>query len=181
MNIEQLIESKYPKVELPKYIKGEEWTLNGFDLKTDKYDLISSKVKKGQFFLYEHIEHMSDRKSGSYNVLHYPRVAIYLNDRLLDMALEIDFYNVRRSWESSREYEFTYTDNNGNEQTYTDWPSERQTEIERIVIWHDSVHVYGHWDALPGWKELRRAYEKTIWYHRTKEDNRDFLLGSLLR
>ena len=181
MNIQQLIESKYPKVELPKYIRGEEWTLNGFDLKSVNYDLISSKVKKGQFFLYEHIEYMSDRKSESYAVLHYPRVAIYLNDRLLDMALEIDFYNVRRSWEKKREYEFTYTDNNGNEQTYTDWPSERQTEIERIIIWDDSVHVYGHWDILPGWKELRRAYENTIWYHRTKEDNRDFLLGSLLR
>ena len=70
MNIQQLIESKYPKVELPKYIRGEEWTLNGFDLKSDKYDLISSRVKKGQFFLYEHIEYMSDRKSESYAVLH---------------------------------------------------------------------------------------------------------------
>ncbi len=181
MNITELIVSKYPTSELPDYNRGEEWTFNGFDLKTDKYDLIGSKVKKGQFFLYEHIEWMHDRKSGSYAVLHYPRVAIYLNDRLLDMALEIDFYNVRRSWENKREYEFTYTDNNGNEKTYTDWPSERQTEIERIIIWDDSVHVYGHWDALPGWKELRKAYQKTIWFHKSKEDNRDYLLNGILK
>ena len=181
MNITELIVSKYPTSELPDYNRGEEWTFNGFDLKTDKYDLIGSKVKKGQFFLYEHIEWMHDRKSGSYAVLHYPRVAIYLNDRVLDMALEIDFYNVRRSWENKREYEFTYTDNNGNEKTYTDWPSEMQTEIERIIIWDDSVHVYGHWDELPGWKELRKAYQKTIWFHRSKEDNRDYLLNGILK
>jgi hypothetical protein len=181
MNIQQLIESKYPTSELPDYNRGEEWTFNGFDLITKEYDFIGSKVKRGQFFLYEHIEWKSDRKSGSYAVLHYPRVAIYLNDRLLDMAFVIDFYNVRRSWENNREYEFTYTDNNGNEQTYTDWPSQRQTEIESIIIWDDSVNVYGHWDGLPVWKELRKAYQKTIWFHRSKEDNRDFLLGSILK
>ena len=76
---------------------------------------------------------------------------------------------------------FTYTDNNGNEKTYTDWPSERQTEIERIIIWDDSVNVYGCWNTLPGWKELRKAYQKTIWFHRSKEDNREFLLNGILK
>lgn len=180
MDIKQLIESKYPKVELPTYGYEGDWIYNGFDLCTKEYDFIGSNVKRGQFFLYEHIECKSDRKSGSYCVLHYPRVAIYLNDRLVDMAFEIDFYNVRRSWEN-KEYKFTWTDEDGKERIYEACGSEMATEIERIIIWDDSVKVYGHWDVLPDWKELRRAYEKTIWYHRTKEDNRDFLLGSLLR
>ena len=32
MNIQQLIESKYPTSELPDYNRGEEWTFNGFKL-----------------------------------------------------------------------------------------------------------------------------------------------------
>ena len=180
MNIKELIESKYPKVVIPSSIKDEDFTYNGFDLCTKKYNFISSGVKRGQFFLYEHIEWKRDRKGGSYCVLHYPRIAIYLNDRLVDMAFEIDFFNVRRSWEN-REYTFSWTDEDGKERTYEAWASEMATEIESIIIWDDSVKVYGHWDALPGWKELRKAYQKTIWFHRTKEDNRDLLLNGILK
>lgn len=180
MNIQQLIESKYPKIELPSFERSEDWTYNGFDLNTQEYDFIKSDVKRGQFFLYEHIEWWNDSKARRYCVLHYPRIAIYLNDRLVDMAFEIDFYNVRRSWEN-REYTFSWTDDDGKERTYDAFGSEMATEIERIIIWDDSVNVYGHWDTLPGWKELKKAYQKTIWFHRTKEDNRDFLLGSILK
>ena len=187
MDIQELIKSKYPKAEMPNYVSGEDWVYNGFDLKTDEYDFLKVRHNKGlrfgQFFLYEHIEEMNDRETGRYRyyVLHYPRIAIYLNDRVIDMAVEVDFFNFRRRWESRREYEFTYKDENGEVKTYRDFPSERETEIERVIIWSDSLQVYGHWDALPGWKELRRAYEKTIWFHRSKEDQREYLLGSLLR
>ena len=97
------------------------------------------------------------------------------------MALEIDFFNVRRGWEKRREYELTYTDRDGNEKSYKDWPSEQPTKIESIILWDDSVNVYGVWDKLPDWKELRKAYQKTIWFHRSKEDNRDFLLNGILK
>ena len=34
MDIKQLIKSRYPKVELPSFERGEDWTYNGFDLNT---------------------------------------------------------------------------------------------------------------------------------------------------
>jgi hypothetical protein len=182
MNVEELIASKYPTQEMPDYKKNEEdWKMNGFDLNNREYEFLHSGVKPGQFFLYEYMEYKSDRKWGGYTLLHYPRVAIYLNNRLVDMALEIDFFNVRRGWEKRREYELTYTDRDGNEKSYKDWPSEQPTKIESIIIWDDSVNVYGVWDKLPDWKELRKAYSKTIWFHRSKEDNRDFLLNGILK
>jgi hypothetical protein len=182
MNVEELIASKYPTQEIPDYKKNEEdWKMNGFDLNNREYEFLHSGVKPGQFFLYEYMEYKSDRKCGGYTLLHYPRVAIYLNNRLIDMALEIDFFNVRRGWEKRREYELTYTDRDGNEKSYKDWPSEQPTKIESIILWDDSVNVYGVWDKLPDWKELRKAYSKTIWFHRSKEDNRDFLLNGILK
>jgi hypothetical protein len=179
MNIERLIASKYPTLELPDYKKND-WKINGFDLNNKEYEFLHSGVKPGQFFLYEYIECKSDRKGGAYTLLHYPRVAIYLNNRLVDMALEIDFFNVRRSWEGRREYKFTYTDNDGVEREFKQFPSEISTAIESIILWDDSVNVYGVWDKLPGWKELRTAYEKTIWFSTTVEEKRDRKLKSIL-
>lgn len=179
MNIERLIKSKYPTQELPVYHK-ENWKFNGFDLNSREYEFLHSGVKTGQFFLYEYMEYRSDRKGGAHTLLHYPRVAIYLNNRLIDMALEIDFFNVRRSWESCRECKFTYTDNDGAERIYTQYPSEIATGIESIILWDDSVNVYGVWDKLPGWKELRKAYEKTIWFSITVDEKRDRKIKSIL-
>lgn len=181
MTIEQLIASKYPTQEMPKYVKGESHTMNGFDLSNKEYEFLHSGVKPGQFFLYEYMEYKSDRKGGGYTLLHYPRVAIYLNNRLIDMALEIDFFNVRRGWENRREYQLTYTDRDGNERSFTDWPAEQHTKIESIIIWDDMVNVYGVWDKLPDWKELRKAYQKTIWFSRPLEEKRDITLDMLLK
>ena len=180
MNIQQLIQSKYPTLEMPKYNKGENNIMNGFNLNNPEYGFLDSGVKTGQFFLYEYMEFKSNRKSGSHTLLHYPRVAIYLNSRLVDMALEIDFFNVRRSWESKHEHKLSYTDRDGVERSYADYPSEIATKIESIILWDDSVNVYGVWDKLPDWKELRKAYEKTIWFGVTTEEMRDRKLKSIL-
>jgi hypothetical protein len=175
MNIQQLIASKYPTLELPDYKKND-WKINGFDLKNKEYEFLHSGVKTGQFFLYEYMEYNSDRKGGEHTLLHYPRIAIYLNSRLVDMALEIDFFNVRRSWEGRREYDLTYKD-----KSYRQYPSELFTGIENVILWDDSVNVYGVWDKLPNWKELKRAYQKTIWFSKTIEDKRDQYLSNILK
>ena len=180
MNIEELIKSKYPTLDMPKYIKGENNIMNGFNLNNTEYGFSHSGVKTGQFFLYEYMERKHDRKSESDYILNYPRIAIYLNSRLVDMALEIDFFNVRRSWESKHEHKLTYNDRDGVERSYADYPSEIATKIESIILWDDSVNVYGVWDKLPDWKELRKAYEKTIWFGITTEEMRDRKLKSLL-
>jgi hypothetical protein len=96
------------------------------------------------------------------------------------MALEIDFFNVRRNWENKKEYKFTYIDNDGAERIYTQYPSEISTSIESIILWDDYANVYGVWDKLPGWKELKKAYQKTIWFSITTEEMRDRKLNSIL-
>ena len=40
--------------------------------------------------------------------------------------------------------------------------------------------VYGAWDKMPTWKELRIAYQKTIWFSKSKEDKGDLILRSIL-
>jgi len=175
MNINQLIASKYPTQQLPKFSKGEKHTFNGFDLNNKEYEFLHSGVKTGQFFLYEYMEYKCDRNGDTHTILHYPRIAIYLNSRLVDMALEIDFFNLRRSWENKREYDLTYKD-----KSYKHYPSEVFTGIENVILWDDSVNVYGVWDKLPGWKELKKAYQKTIWFSITTEEMRDRKLNSIL-
>lgn len=182
MNMEELLMSRDKTLELPKYSK-DNWSINGFDLSSKEFRFVGGRFRPevGQFMLYEHIELRSDRKGGSYVVVRYPKVAVFLHSRLIDMAVEIDIFNVRRGWEYRREHTFTYQEKDGTEKEYECFPSEQPSGIESIIIWDDGVNVYGVWDKLPGWKELKKAYQKTIWYSRSTEDNRDFLLGSLLR
>jgi len=48
-----------------------------------------------------------------------------------------------------------------------------QSQIQRLILWHDSMDIYGVWDKMPTWKELRVAYEKTIWFGMSIEEKRD--------
>jgi hypothetical protein len=55
-----------------------------------------------------------------------------------------------------------------------------QSQIQRLILWHDSIDVYGVWDKMPSWKELRVAYEKTIWFGMSIEEKRDRKLRAIL-
>ena len=47
-------------------------------------------------------------------------------------------------------------------------------------IWHDYLLIYGVWDKLPSWKELRKHYDRTWWFHKTIQDKRDITINKLI-
>jgi hypothetical protein len=63
---------------------------------------------------------------------------------------------------------------------YWAWKLEDKPEIQNIILWDDSMDVYGVWDKMPNWKELLVAYRKTIWFSKSLEDKRDQLLRTIL-
>ena len=169
MNLEELLKSKERTLPLPKYVKGEERFLNGVDLNNNETDFIDGNisVKTGQFFLYEKIED---------DLLHYPKLGIFLNDLPCDQTIELEWFDVRRSWE----YRQTYTATSVSGTEYKAHPYDLQSQIQRLILWHDSIDVYGVWDKMPTWKELRVAYEKTIWFGMSIEEKRDRKIRSIL-
>lgn len=137
---------------------------------SDKYN----HRKFGKFFLYER------ETNGTKNKLHYPQLAIYLNELPCDQTTEVEFLNYRKSWEWRTEYKTTYTDKDGLSKDYEMYVAEEPSEIERVILWSDSMYVYGSWDKMPSWKELRQAYGRTWWYHRTTDKIRDLQLDRIL-
>lgn len=169
MNLEELLKSKVRTLELPMYVANESRVFNGVDLNSTKTDFISGEisVRPGQFFLYEKIED---------DLLHYPKLGIFLNDLPCDQTIEVEWFDVRRTWEWRQTYVAKMRD--GTE--YEAHPYNLQSNIERLILWHDSMEVYGAWDRMPTWKELRVAYEKTIWFGMSVEDRRDRKLRSII-
>lgn len=169
MNLEELLKSKERILEIPKYVKGEDRFFNGVDLNNSDTDFImgSHDVQTGQFFLYEKIED---------GLLHYPKLGIYLNTMPCDQTIEVEWFDVRRNWEWRITYTAQMRDGTEFEKKVCDLPS----KIQSLILWHDSIEVYGVWDKIPTWKELRVAYEKTIWFGKTIEEKRDRKLRFIL-
>lgn len=169
MNLEELLKSKERTILIPKYVKGEERILNGVDLNNTGTDFLSGNisVKTGQFFLYEKIED---------DLLHYPKLGLFLNDLPCDQTIELEWFDIRRSWE----YRQTYTGKMQDGTEYKAHPYDLQSQIQRLILWDDSMEVYGVWDKMPTWKELRVAYEKTIWFGLSIEEKRDRKIKSIL-
>ena len=156
MTKEELLKSRERKILIPKYDPYiENRFFNGIDLNNNKNtDFIYGdlKVKVGQFFLYEAT--IKDH-------LYYPKLALFIKYGIIDVAVNAQFIDVERSWEWRLEYE-------------------REYKIKNLILWTDSMDVYGVWDKIPNWKELKVAYKKTIWFGKSKEDKRDIYLRSIL-
>lgn len=139
------------------------------------HEFISSKwtfETCGQLFLYEK-GIQSVTKSVT---ITYPKIGIFLNSTICDQTLEIEWAHYRRTWEYNKKFKYTYKD-----KEYTSEFRNIDTRVEQMILWQDDLHVYGVWDKLPDWKELRKSYEKTWWYHRTTEQNRDFQIQRILK
>ena len=175
MTKKELYESRWKKVAIPSYDKGiEHRFVNGVDLNNNKHtDFVYGdlKVKVGQFFLYEAT--IDDH-------LYYPKLALFVKYGIVDMAINAQFIDIERSWEWRLEYEFEYEDHKGEKMIGNINPAEDDAEVKSLILWTDSMDVYGAWDKMPTWKELRVAYQKTIWFSRSIEDKRDIYLRSIL-
>lgn len=149
-----------------------------------KYEFFTdiSPKRMGQYFLYEKILDGRYKSNAPHNYqLFYPKLGIYLNELPCDQTIEVEWVDYRRTWEWNIQYEFDYKDKDGMSKTYKNYIGELATEIERLPIWHDYLLVYGVWDTMPNWKQLRQAYERTWWFHRNTNELRDLQLDRLLK
>lgn len=121
----------------------------------------------GNYFLYETIVD---------KYLSYPKLGIYIDSYIVDMALEVEWVDVRRTWEQNVEYSYEY-----NNISYTNYADEIRSKLKSLIQWDDNMMVYGVWNTKPNWKQLRQAYEKTIWFKKTKSELRNLQISRLLK
>ena len=163
MTKEEILESRKRVIHI-----GEMSVVIGFDSHFEKYKFIGSKVDTiGQYFLYERFI-----SGQSFDELHYPKLGLYLNSLPCDQTIEVEWVNIRRTWEQNLEYD------SGNWKFYM---FESPTEIEREQLWSNELLVYGVWDTKPNWKQLRQAYERTWWFYRTTDEIRNIQLDRILK
>jgi hypothetical protein len=145
----------------------------------EKYDFFhtESPNKIGQYFLYEKFLDVGYDSSSKYvHQLFYPKLGIYINSLPCDQTIYVEWIDYRRTWEWKLKHDYEYDG-----KSYKNYIGELQTEIERLPLWDDSLLVYGVWDSIPTWQQLRQAYERTWWFHRTTDELRDLQLNRLLK
>lgn len=145
--------------------------------KHQKYDFLNAKVNTGKFFLYEITESIKAVEEGYVERLYYPKLGLHIDDYMVDMAIEVEWVDVRRTWENNTQYEYI-SDIDG--KTYKSWADDERTELRSCICWDDAMYVYGVWDVKPTWKELKLAYQQTLWFGRTEQEIRDIKLSSIL-
>lgn len=131
------------------------------------FTLNHKNIIAGQYFLYE--------KSLDEKIM-FPKLGIYTNSYIIDQALELEWVNVRRTWEYNVEYIYSHDGND-----YKQYVGELKSEFDGVILWNYDLFVYGIWTGRPTWKQLKPAYEKTLWYGRTKSEVRDIQIDRFLR
>ncbi len=171
MTKEEILKSKEKFIWFTK----EEESVAEFNEHFKKYDFFQTKTPNvmGQYFLYETFKSLTyDSSQNKYtSKLSYPKLAVYLNSLPCDQTIEVEFVNYRRTWEWRTEYDYQYDGKN-----FKNYIAEIPTGVDRLILWGDSMLIYGCWDSMPNWKQLRQAYERTWWFHRTKDELRDIQL-----
>jgi hypothetical protein len=150
-----------------------------FDEHFKKYEFFKtdSPDRMGQFFLYEKLLDGRFKSNRPHDhELFYPKLGIYLNALPCDQTIEVEWVDYRRTWEWNLHYDHEYEG-----KVYKNYIADIPTEIERLPIWHDYLLIYGVWDTMPNWQQLRQAYERTFWFHRTADELRDLQLNRLLK
>lgn len=133
-----------------------------------KYDFFNTPLlKEGQHFLYE--KYLYRRNKGKGSVICYPKVGIFLNMIPIDQTVELEWFNVRRTWENN-----VQIPSGGCISDFT-------SELDNLIIWEDTLFIYDAWDTKPNWKQMRKAYDKTWWFHKTKEKLRYLKIHSILK
>lgn len=170
----QLIEKD--NEEFSKHFKL--WNYFDYDDNLERLDGVVAKSTKlwtpGKVFLYEKL--ITDYTTGQ-KKLYYPKIGLYLNSLPCDQTVEVEWVDWRRTWEYNRTYE--WTNDKGEIKTTGDF-SLLPTQVQSLPIWHDYLLIYGVWDKLPSWKELRKHYDRTWWFHKTIQDKRDITINKLI-
>ena len=129
----------------------------------EKYSPLEYDLKFGDHFLYQIVT-----DEGAY----YPKMAVFIKDNIFDQAYGFDFINRPRVWEQNT----TFINENKYENSISDLPSEISVHIE----WTNFMLIFGKWKQFPSWKELRQAYERTIWFYKGLDWYRNTQLNRIL-
>lgn len=175
---EKFIHNEYLKYEKITHVDRNDDEFNQHFKKYNFFDfedtLKVSLKDTGQIFLFEVLD-------GYSNTICYPKIGLFLNYLPCDQTLELEWMNFRRTWESNRKYTYNFNEpyhNTDKDYNFYNLPSKYLIDSE--PQWTNYHLIYGVWDRLPDWKTLRRHYEKTWWFHRNIDEQRDLNINRLL-
>ena len=157
--------------------KDDEFMLNRFRSHSKKWGYLDQNIRleTGQFFLYESVY---PSQNGMVFTT-YPKIGLYLDAYSADQTIEIEWIDKRRTWEYNVEIEWVSSYDG---KTYSNIVADHErSELKTLIFWDDDMFVYGAWDKLPGWKELKPYYEKTWWFYRDQDELRDIQLSRILK
>lgn len=135
-------------------------------------DNFNKHLKQGNLFLYEQF-------SSSTLEVTYPRIGIYLHEMICDQTLEIEWVNYRRIVEYNLEEEYS-AEFGGQINNYKTSISDHPSKVNSMILWSDSMLVYGIWDKIPDWRTLKRSYEKTWWFKKSLEEERNIKINQVI-
>jgi hypothetical protein len=178
---EKYVKRLYEKVDNFQFFEEDEdfnkhfkiWNYFDYDDALERLDGVKSESvrlnRPGKVFLYEKL--ISSTKK-----LYYPKIGLYINSLPCDQTAEVEWVEWRRTWEYNKTYE--WTNDKGETKNYN--YCHHSTQVQSLPIWHDYLLIYGVWDKLPDWKELRKHYERTWWFHKTIQNKRDITINQLI-
>ena len=124
-------------------------------------------LKFGDWFLYQ----LLDRS----NMMSYPKLAIFVKHDILDMALEYQCVNYIKTWQQN-----CYIKNDYKGSSFKTYLDSYIHDFNYFHDWDDTIYIFDIWKSKPDKKDLRKAYEKTLWYYRTPYEKRVITLNSLV-
>lgn len=127
-------------------------------------DKFLSELTFGKFVVFQQIQDDN---------MYYPQMGVYVNSSLLDMAVCHSILEPPRSWMyhteiKSDDYEYFISDFNMEVKDYVNWGS-------------SIIKIFAIYDKKPNWKELKEAFEKTMWYELTDEQERNRAINRILK
>jgi len=128
----------------------------------------------GKLFLYEKFFHYGTGIPEKFNgkkVVSYPMMALYTKVLPCDQTIEVEYLNIERTWDLNTS--FMYGDNEYH--LYN-----KLSEVDSTILWFDELFVYGAWDKMPTWQELRPHYQKTWWFRETKRKKRNRIINTII-
>lgn len=171
---EKFVKGEFEKVDKFQIITSS--NLEEFNLHHKKWGFFGKEsdtkdLKPGKIFLYE--KYISDRPDER---IYYPKIGIYINSLPCDQTIEFEWVDLRRNWEYNKKFEW-----NNNGTTKSSDFCYLSSQVNSLPLWNDDILIYGAWDKLPGWKELKPYYQKTWWYHKTTEEKRNIIINHIIK
>jgi hypothetical protein len=131
----------------------------------------------GETFLYQVSHWDNDRKI---HKISYPKIAMHVETLPCDQTVEFRFVDRPRTWMWNVEYLCNANPKYSKDGIYCSI-IERGSEINSVIPWGScEVYIFGKWTSVPDWKQMKMAYEKTIWFYTDQEQLRDRAISALL-